>query len=94
MALNCYKCSEDLLLEVLKDISRQEDCPKCAASLRCCKMCRFYDTSAYNECSEPMADRITEKEKPNFCGYFSLTNNSTKSEPKDDLLAKANSLFK
>ena len=94
MSAKCYQCNEALLLEPLKDISRSEECPKCYASLRCCKMCRFYDSSAYNECSEPMAERITEKEKANFCGYFALSNESTKADSKDDLLAKANALFK
>ena len=33
--------------------------------------CRFYDSSAYNDCSEPAADRVVEKDKANFCDYFS-----------------------
>ncbi len=33
--------------------------------------CRFYDETAYNECSEPSAERVVDKEKSNFCDYFS-----------------------
>jgi len=35
-------------------------------------MCQFFNSSAYNSCREPNAERILDKERPNFCGYFSL----------------------
>jgi hypothetical protein len=58
-------------------------------------MCQFYDTKAYNECREPMADRITEKEKANFCDYFKIGGGENDAEKKrQELLAKAQALFK
>ncbi|RZF23309.1 hypothetical protein DAY19_05460 [Halobacteriovorax vibrionivorans] len=75
-------------------MSLKEECPYCYASLHCCKMCKFYDKSAYNECRESSADRIVEKEKANFCDYFILKGGSDNGDGKDDLLAAANALFK
>ena len=91
---NCYKCNTEIKLGAHDKITRSDECPNCYADLRCCKMCSFYDTSAYNDCREPSADRIVEKEKKNFCDYFVFGNKTNKAAEKTDLLSKANSLFK
>ncbi len=57
-------------------------------------MCSFYDKNSYNECKEPIADRITDKEKSNYCDYFKLNDGVGVKDKKDDLLAAANALFK
>lgn len=57
-------------------------------------MCSFYDPSAYNECKEPMANRILEKESANFCDYYKLGALNNQGNDKDDLMAAANALFK
>lgn len=95
MTIKCYKCNGELDLELNKDIGRSEECHHCFASLRCCLMCKFYDISAYNECREPTAERILDKEKPNFCDHFKLSGgaNDDGSEKKSALDA-ANALFK
>jgi hypothetical protein len=64
----CYNCGETLNNEL--DFSRSDRCPKCGRDTRVCKNCEFYDVTKYNECSETNADRITDKEKSNFCDYF------------------------
>lgn len=92
--LNCYNCGKDLAMEPSTKISRSEECPHCYASLHCCKMCRFFDKSAYNECKEPMANRVLDKEKANFCDFFKLDGGGSQEQDKEDLLAAAKSLFK
>lgn len=92
--IQCYSCSKDLDLSPAQKITRSEECPYCYASLHCCKMCKFYDPTAYNECKETNADRILEKEKANFCDYFILKGGSGSGDDKDDLMAAANALFK
>jgi len=58
-------------------------------------MCQFYDQKSYNECREPMADRVPDKEKANFCDYFKIGSSNTDAENKrQELLAKAQALFK
>jgi hypothetical protein len=94
MAVKCYKCQTDTKLELNQSISRNEECPQCAADLRCCKMCNFYDPKAYNECKEPTADRILEKEKANFCDFFKLGSPGSNNNMKADIMAQADALFK
>ena len=92
--ISCFSCKKGLELSSESKITRSEECPYCYASIHCCKMCKFYDTSAYNECRETSADRILEKEKSNFCDYFILSGTDSGSNEKDTILSAANSLFK
>lgn len=64
----CYKCSNELRLDL--DYGRQDSCPKCNFSTHVCMNCEHFDKSKYNECTEPVADRVVDKEKANFCDYF------------------------
>ena len=89
----CYKCRT--VLEWESFIPRSRECPKCYAAVHSCKMCQFYDKSCYNECREPSAERVTDKEKANFCDYFKLASgDAPKEENGESLLDEANSLFK
>lgn len=90
----CYKCATELHLSDTSNIARSEECPKCYVSIRSCMMCEFYDTNAYNECREPMAERILNKEKSNFCDHYKLGSGIDKEAVKNDALAAANALFK
>lgn len=75
-------------------VTRTEECPYCSWSMHCCKMCKFYDPKIYNECHESMADRVVDKEKANFCDYFTLSSGSSGGPSKDDLINSADALFK
>jgi hypothetical protein len=95
MASKCYRCSKELSESFKIMVSRSDSCPHCMADIRSCKMCSFYDPKSYNECRESNADRITEKEKANFCDYFKFgpgTDDADKA--RLDALAKAAALFK
>lgn len=91
----CYACHKELVLEVTAKISKNEECDYCYADLHVCRMCEFYEPTAYNECRESNAERILEKEKANFCEYFVLKGGAVnKEEEKKNLYSAANSLFK
>jgi len=91
----CYKCSKSLTFEDGVRLLRSEECPHCGASLHCCKMCIFFDTSAYNDCRESMAERVVEKDKANFCDYFQCgVGDSSEKNRKENLVSAADSLFK
>lgn len=90
----CFHCQKIIDFRPQEKISRREECPHCSSPLHCCKMCQFYDASAYNECREPQAERILEKEKSNFCEYFKLSNGHSHNADKEHLLSMANALFK
>jgi hypothetical protein len=52
------------------DIQHDSQCPKCKADLHSCKNCRFFDTSAQFECTQPIPERITKKDLRNNCDFF------------------------
>lgn len=74
-------------------VGRRDECSQCSADLHCCKNCRFYDASSYNECRESSADVVREKERANFCDYFEPGEGSYSQSQRDDLLAQAEALF-
>ncbi len=67
--VTCHACSADL--EFDDPIGRSARCPRCGSDLRCCLNCRFHDITSYNDCAEPSAERVLEKDRANFCDYFS-----------------------
>lgn len=89
----CFNCSNELDLSPGDKVMRSEECPKCYGSVHSCKMCHFYDKNAYNECKEPSADRIVDKEMANFCDYFVLKGSDNNSGSGNETDA-ANALFK
>lgn len=92
--VSCYQCHKDTGLENGAAIFRSTECPHCMCDLRCCRMCRFYDPKSYNECRETQAERITEKTKANFCGFFEFGNENSNQQKTDNLLNAAEALFK
>ncbi|MFW5799449.1 MAG: hypothetical protein ACOCV8_01435 [Spirochaetota bacterium] len=64
----CHNCGAEWTEDYKPGYSAT--CENCGYELHCCKNCRFYDTSRYNNCAEPMADRVSDHEMKNFCTYF------------------------
>jgi hypothetical protein len=66
--LFCFRCGAP---NVFKErIGRADTCSKCDADLHCCRNCRHYSPSAHNQCNEPQAEWVREKDRGNFCDYF------------------------
>jgi len=68
--VSCWKCGTPLPADLPLPLSRRSKCRRCNADLHACRQCRFYDTSKNNSCAEPMAERVVNKERANFCDYF------------------------
>ncbi len=64
---NCWHCNQPL--QAL-DYRRESTCPACNRYTHVCKNCRFYTPGRHNDCLEPIAEQVTEKERANFCDYF------------------------
>jgi len=45
-------------------------CPKCNFQLHCCKQCRFFDSGAQFECTQPVPERISPKDAKNSCTFY------------------------
>ena len=54
-------------------LSRQDSCPACSVHLHVCRMCRHYDPSVPGQCREDDAEDVFEKERLNFCDWFTPT---------------------
>lgn len=91
----CHNCGKELGLSP-GNVGREETCSSCLADVRCCFNCRHYDGNSYNECSEPMAERVVDKDRRNFCDYFSLIGKGTpkSGEAKEQVFKKLDDLFK
>ena len=93
MKLDCWKCGQ-YVDDLPRPLGRREECPACHADLHCCRQCTFYDPKAPRSCREPVADEVRDKEKANFCGYFTLNvhahtgrDSSADQKARDDLAA-------
>jgi hypothetical protein len=103
MANVCFSCRKEL--DITGRPGRGETCPFCGSDVKVCLNCAFYDESAYNECREPQADRVLDKDRANFCDYFEFREASGKKSKKGkkgekaqveagDALNKLKKLFK
>ncbi|RMF21806.1 MAG: hypothetical protein D6760_08675 [Deltaproteobacteria bacterium] len=82
----CYACGLEHTYDTT--LSRRATCDRCSAELHCCRNCRFYEPGAYNDCREPSAERVVDKEASNFCDLFEPAagpSTGSASSAKDDL---------
>lgn len=68
--MRCFACDEAIALAAGERVGFRDSCPRCGADLHACRNCEFWDASAYNECREPQAERVTERDRANRCDYF------------------------
>lgn len=66
----CWKCKKTLNFS--PPIARTEICPQCGSDVHSCRNCRHYSVGSHYDCHETIDERITDKERSNFCGWFSL----------------------
>ena len=92
--LVCWKCDASLA-DVLMPFSRLSKCKSCKSDLHVCRICKFYNTRVSNSCRETIAEKVINKTRANYCGYFQATNNAYKSADESADLSKASleSLF-
>lgn len=67
----CWKCGKQL--SITPPVSRDDTCPACGADVRACKNCRFYEPGSHYDCRETVDEQVRDKERANFCGFFSYT---------------------
>lgn len=91
--MNCYHCAHEIPTDT--KIFRQTVCEQCGSYVHCCMNCQHYDSKAYNQCHEPAADRVLDKEKANFCDFFNMRMAAAKQDNRaDEARKKLDALFK
>ena len=87
----CWSCGA--ALEAV-DYQREGECPRCRRQTHVCRNCRFYAPGRPNDCQEPVAEYVQDKQRANFCDYFEPSGDAHQAAPDAaDLRAKADSLF-
>jgi ribosome-binding protein aMBF1 (putative translation factor) len=64
----CQVCGTEVV--VLGAVGRRDVCGVCGAELHACRQCAFYDLHVADQCREPEADKVQDKEAGNFCDFF------------------------
>lgn len=82
----CWKCGNNTKSI---QIFRTTTCPSCGSDLHSCYNCKFYSSGSHYDCKETNADLVTDKERANFCDYFSQGPNSKNQGKSQDDKAKA-----
>ena len=98
VVLNCHSCGEQFPLHPGDKIARADTCASCGLHMHSCRNCRHFDPSKNNQCAEPQAEWVSDKERANFCDYFEPRTSVDlvrRSRSTPDVAAKAfDSLFK
>ena len=88
----CWSCSQHL---AAADYAREGRCPTCGKATHACRNCRFYAPGRANDCVEPIAEHVVDKERPNFCDLFEPVSRTGAAKPSaGDLRSAAEALFK
>lgn len=87
----CWSCGGRL--EAL-DYQREGECPACRKQTHVCRNCRFYSPGRANDCEEPVAEPVTDKQRANFCDYFEPSAKAHQGKADEERMrAAADSLF-
>jgi len=98
MSYYCWDCANEQIFDVKVGVKvgRLDSCPHCGADLHVCKNCELYDPNIHNDCREPEAAYVRDRERSNFCAQFNFRSDDgppTKANV-DAAKAKLDALFK
>jgi hypothetical protein len=68
--MRCFGCGMAVELRSGERVGFRDACPGCGRDLHVCRNCAHHDPSAYNECREPSAEPVGDRERANRCDYF------------------------
>jgi hypothetical protein len=98
MALNCWHCGTKVEVKERVGVGFRDACPSCDRPVHVCLNCGFYDPAYNNSCREPMAERVVDKDRANFCEYFTagpgVSGSSKPIAAKSEAQKKLEDLFK
>ncbi|MBM3300609.1 MAG: hypothetical protein FJY85_11705 [Deltaproteobacteria bacterium] len=91
----CHHCAARL--EFVEKVFRNDSCPQCGSDVYCCLNCSEYDESSPNQCREPQTEKVSVKDRRNYCEYFNLREGRGSSAGRDraaEAKRKLEDLFK
>ncbi|MDR1931519.1 MAG: 60S ribosomal export protein NMD3 [Spirochaetales bacterium] len=66
--MKCYFCGAEAGDE---KIYRNTLCASCGRELKICRNCKFYSPGAQWDCRETISEAVRDRERANFCDWFS-----------------------
>jgi hypothetical protein len=66
----CWHCGTGL---TKADYGRETACLACGKATRVCLNCQHFARGRPNDCVEPLAERVLDKTRANFCEHFDPT---------------------
>ena len=66
----CHFCGT--AIENPREVFRSSTCPSCGKDLKICLNCRFYSSGSHWDCSESIDEMVRDKDRSNFCTFFSF----------------------
>lgn len=67
--MHCFACRREIPLRSGERVGLRDAC-SCGADLHVCRNCAHHDPSAHNECREPGAERVADRDRANRCDWF------------------------
>lgn len=80
--MQCHACQTMIPLASGESVGFRDVCDRCHADLHVCLNCSHSDPSAYNECREPNAERVLDRDRANRCDYFRPLAQARGAEPE------------
>ncbi len=68
--MRCFACDAPVELAAGERVGFRDDCPRCGADLHVCRNCAHHDPGAHNQCREPAAEWVADRERANRCDWF------------------------
>jgi predicted RNA-binding Zn-ribbon protein involved in translation (DUF1610 family) len=87
---HCHRCGRETESD---RIAVRAVCPHCGAWLHCCRNCGFYAPGLANDCREPNAEQVADKEQGNFCDWFRPAAAAVAEKGARDARARLDALF-
>ncbi len=90
----CFFCRGEI--EIKTRVMRKDVCPHCGRDLHCCLQCRFHDTGFHNQCREPKAEMVRDRDRANLCDYFEFqgARGGEETSQKDEAKKRLDDLFR
>ena len=93
--MHCHGCAATIDVAADERVGFRAECDGCGADLHVCLNCAHHDPSAYNECREPNAERVSDRDRANRCDYFAPGSGAAAGKPSaGDPKATLEALFK
>jgi len=72
----CHFCGA--AVEDPRAVYRTSSCAGCGRDLKICLNCRFYSPGSHGDCAETIDELVREKDRANFCTFFSMRDRAAK----------------